>query len=436
MEEDRPKKKVNLRTPNLADLNLMKALPSKTEEQNSEWKVSLRRSKSLDKTQKQSLLTSRSSETLPRSRSRRSTGNVCFTPAKKGKATRKASCEGSADGQSKCSNESVRSQLEGTRSGDFEECSSNESQNLSTISCESPDPAPDPPSKESKPSETQKSEITLHENCKRCLIDWKSTMLIKQLYRMGFEMWRANSAVQIFGSNIEEALTWLVQNAGMSHEQVNALIRHHHQIAQINIEFEMRTLLHICQKYSIDSSILESAIVRFEGDLNSAIQSLLGDKADEFCFPDFDLSLGIVQSEAPGVQEMSSNQDEVHPESLSDELNLGCVLGSALEDYKRGNADFTDLVSKDLSFYEHVQNTGDVSSPLSPVDPISAFNVQHQFAPFGGGVLGLGHGRSLSSGLPTMNYQYFGSGSLGGDPMISATTTPLELRHFIGDLLE
>eukprot|EP00210_Caulerpa_lentillifera_P003131 g2991.t1 len=461
--EFQTKKQPSLKTPNLADLNLMKALPLKSEEQNSEWKVSLKRSKSLDKTQRQ--LTQQQQHCLAISspstdgnvlrsgRSRRSTGSFSLTSSsKRGKSQRRAPVP---EIGSKSPVESVRSHLEATtRSCELEESSDNSSQRPSIISCESPDLALNPTSllpslqEGSNLGGSHDQDKLLTDKCKQCLIEWKSTMLIKQLYRMGFEMWRASSAVQIFGSNTEEAIQWLLENEGLSHDQVNAMLWHQPS-AQINVEFEIRTILHICQKYSVDEAILQGAVVRFEGDLNSAVQSLLGNRADEYCFPDFDLSLGIVQSESPYICEINStNRDEeaTLPEALSDELILGCVLGSALEDYKRGDADFTDLVNKNLSFYDHVQISGGISSPLSSslvhsqsANQVSASNVQQQYPPpYGFEVYGLDHSRSyrsVSGEISSMNdHQYLGSTSIG-DPAMT-TTTPMELRHFIGDILE
>eukprot|EP00210_Caulerpa_lentillifera_P009540 g9098.t1 len=431
-------------TPNLADLNLTKELPSKHKEQNSEWRVSLTRSKSMDKTQKhrRTASTGHSSVTLMKNRSKLANQSSCLTPSKTDNNNTIQSKTQQTDVASKSSNESVRSHLE--------ECSDNSSQHPSILSCESPDPVPmsihqsGAGSHERNLDKTQ--ERTLLEKCKRCLMEWKSTMLIKQLYRMGFEMWRANSAVQIFGTQIENAIQWLLQNTGLTHDQMTVILCHH-PTAKIDIDFEMQMIIYIARKYSIEDTVLQKTVVKFEGDLKSAVQSLLGSKADECCFPDFDLSLGIVQSESPFIHKRSFSQEievvgggggGVHSESSSsDELLLRCVLGNALEDYKRGNADFTDLVHKDLSFYDHMQFSGGINSSLpSPMNQLSYYNVQNEPPVYG--VHGLNQGvpnETLSSGFSTLNYQYFGLDPRGGDPAMQSVM-PNEVRHFIGDILE
>lgn len=371
----------------------------------------------MEKSSKHTLVTSHSLDTLPRSRSRRSIGNGSLnSSSRNGRPSRRTPCEATGDAQSKSSAESVRSHLETPLSADLDGSPTHSvvgSENLDSVTKEV--------------NQQRGQEQDLHETCKWCLIEWKSTMLIQQLHRMGFEMWRANSAVQIFGSNIEEALSWLLQNSELQQEEITTILQHQ-PAPVIDIELEMRTISHICQKYTMESSILESAIIRFEGDLNSAIRSLLGDKTDECWFPDFELSLGIVQSDSPFVHEMSSDREEVHLETLSDELNLGCVLGSALEDYKSGNADFTDLVHRNLSFDDHFQLSNQVTYP-----PFQSYEAQEQYPVFGFDVFGFNQGGfygSMSTEMSPVNYQSFQSG-WKRDPVVAK-----EYQHFLEDLLE
>ena len=279
--------------------------------------------------------------------------------------------------------------------------------------------------------ETQEKSA-LHEHCKKCLIRWKSGMLVQQLFRMGFEMWKAISAVHIFGSNIEEAIHWLVENREISKSHVSDIMQQHPP-AEICIEFELRTLMHISHHRQLDEAQLEKAVIECEGDVTSAIHSVLGYRSNEHSFPDCDLSLGIVHSESPPFLNNSSVDGLPLPhrtqpaqqrglEALSDDLMLGCVLGNALDAYKRGHADFTDLANQDLSCTTvttpstyHTSAPSSMNSPLSPptFSPPSHLHDYHHPYPFA---------TSDHYGMP------FGDRS--------EASTVSELRHFIGDLLE
>ena len=273
----------------------------------------------------------------------------------------------------------------------------------------------------------------LQAQCKKCLINWKSGMLVQQLFRMGFEMWKAISAVHIFGSNIEEAIHWLVENREISKSHVSDIMQQHPP-AEICIEFELRTLMHIRHHRQLDETQLEKAVIDNEGDVTSAIHSILGYRSNEHAFPDCDLSLGIVHSESPPflgsaadglpLPHTTEETPQKSLETLSDDLMLGCVLGNALDAYKRGHADFTDLANQDLSCTTttvttpstyHTSAPSSMNSPLSPptFSPPSLLHDYRHLYPFA---------TPDHYGMP------FGEKT--------EASTASELRHFIGDLLE
>jgi len=196
----------------------------------------------------------------------------------------------------------------------------------------------------------------LQEKCCNCLVRWKTSMLVRQLCNMGFQSEKAVAAVNLFGSNIERAIKWLIDSPDLQESQTYGF--GDRPSAEICIELELQNLLQACQQHHLEVTTLQKAVIQHEGDLNAAISSLI-----KSChsFPDCDLSLGLLTAESPCIDTAKSM------DTLSDDLMLESVLGKALDEYKSGHADFTDLANKAVMYQ---------SSPMSIIPDCDYFYVQ------------------------------------------------------------
>lgn len=242
--------------------------------------------------------------------------------------------------------------------------------------------------------------IEIHKRCKTWLGQWKTGECTQQLESMGFAIQNAMAAVHLFGDDLEKGIHWLMENPDISQTQVMAILQHQ-TASEISIEQELKTMELTCRRHGVDDLELERTVIQCEGNLNKAIHRLLGSRLHEWALPEWDLSLGIVQSESP-MTESSRWSCKGSLEDMGSSSMLECVLGNALNEYKSGNADFTDLANKGVDCYGRFG--------LSSVP--SSF--------------------SMSLGSPSTTFESAFPMSYQRNP----SNDPFQLRHLIGDLFE
>ncbi|CAD7695393.1 unnamed protein product [Ostreobium quekettii] len=222
----------------------------------------------------------------------------------------------------------------------------------------------------------------LRDLCVESLVAWKATKHFKQLQMLGFTAPQSLRALQRYGSDIELAIAWLLDGGVEADDDCFGLPG---DVApEINLTDELNLLAEMQSVFGIPHDVIEQAVVDCNGDLNAAVCSVLerradapaGKDADRFqdadrlCDPGAAQSTKIPSSTKPPpgfdrdrtVESYSYRSASAEagdgvgmggarapgglldaPGHVVDRWALGGVLGSNLDAYRSGAADFTSL---------------------------------------------------------------------------------------------
>lgn len=339
---------------------------------------------------------------------------------------------------------------------------------------------------------TQSSDYVLMDLFLETLVAWKTIYHIRQLQTLGFEAWQSAEAVKRYGSNLECAITWLLD--GDEDSTNSTTWRLNATIPEVDISPELSYIKDVQEVLSLPEHVIQQAVIDCDGDLDSAIMvvmegkgshsevapennaQLLSDNPQQGADLPFSFDYGSTQL---ADKDTPSDQIEPHPnmkhktvvaqsewpETLSDQLMLGGVLGSKLEEYMSGNADFTSLANKGIGghsdqkvhgFGRSIQ--GNVSTGVELLHPNQVLYRNMVQSASGADALGSDIGqynRILGADLSARNNMHcvgYGS-SLAGAPSSWDSRIPpgyaglpihgdmiqdeqQDWRHLIGNLLE
>lgn len=338
------------------------------------------------------------------------------------------------------------------------------------------------------------------------LVAWKTLHHIRQLQTLGFEGWQSAAAVTRFGSNMERAIAWLL-DGDVEIDEPSLWRGRGSLLPEVDISTELNYVRDAQDVLALPESILQQAVVDCDGDLDAAISSVIenhevGKKHVQIKEPQsppqsqdvpgegglpFSMNLGSEQTTSMKSTsfESSLHRDYSHPapvmpqmgwpSTISDQLMLGGVLGSKLEEYKRGNANFTALANKELisglrpstpqdSSLLGINRGGIEGSPSSGLDFLSPGQLLGRT--MGPGDSGMGgivsdvdrYNRLLSGDVGIRNPMQCAGGAFGGaigginstwgfnQAHMGYTSAPMagdvhqdeqnDYRHLIGNLLE